>query len=57
MKSEKSMLEVVIYPHHHFFLFVEYLRFIFISLKKLSKKLYPIPNLGCIKDKETIKIY
>ena len=57
MKSEKSMLEVVIYPHHHFFLFVDYLRFIFISLKKLSKKLYPIPNLGCIKDKETIKIY
>ena len=27
--------------------------FIFIPLKKLSRKPYPIPNLGCIKYKET----
>ena len=38
---------------NYFFLFVDYLRFIFISLKKLSKKPYPITNLGCIKYKET----
>ena len=26
-------------------------------IKKTFKFPYPIPNLGCIKDKETIKIY
>ena len=57
MKPEKSTLEVVIYNQHYFFLFADFLQFIFIPLKKVHKKRTRFPTSVVLKNKETIKIY